>query len=174
MKTRFRTLRQKPTEFCRKTHQTFVLMKTRRVSPSSSEDVFKSSSRRLGQDQYLRLGHTSSRRHEDVFKTSFKNVFKTSSRRLQDVLERYLLDVFKTYHQVKLFLSKSPRDGYLEKDLPRSHFWEIYGQCTKLPRMIKISPSFSFSLYNTFYWLLTGACLEPVETSTMDIFCENT
>ena len=64
--------------------QTFVLMKT--------------SSRRLNQDEYVRLSLTSS---EDVFKTSWsrpiysswlyvfktscKNVFKTSSRRLQDV-----------------------------------------------------------------------------------------
>ena len=104
-------------------------MKTswRRPSSSSSEDVFKTnmfalalrlqkmSSRHLGQDQYIRFGHTSSRRFQDVFKTSCKNVFKTSSRRLQgvlktssrhlqDVLQRYLQDVFKTYHQVKLFL----------------------------------------------------------------------
>ena len=60
----------------------------RRLSSSSSENVFKTSSRRLDQDQYIRLGHTSSRRLQDVF--------KTSSRRLQDI--------FKTYHQVKLFL----------------------------------------------------------------------
>ena len=54
------------------------------------EDVFrlrlqKTSSRRLDQDQYIRLGHT-------------------SSRRLQDVLPRCLQDVFKTYYQVKVFL----------------------------------------------------------------------
>ena len=109
--------------------QTFVLMKTswRCLSSSSSEDVFKTSSRRLDQDEYVRLSltssedvfktswsrpiysswlyvfKTSSRRFQDVFKTSCKNVFKTSSRRLQDVLQRYLQDVFKTYHQVKLF-----------------------------------------------------------------------
>ena len=91
----------------------------------------KTSSRRLGQDQYIRLGYTSSRRIQDVFKTSsrclqvvlprrlqdvLKNVFKTSSRgpqdvlrtfsrHLQDILQRYLQDVFKTYDQVKLFLS---------------------------------------------------------------------
>ena len=78
----------------------------------------KTSSRRLGQDQYIRLGHMSSRRLQDVFKTSsrplqgvfktssrrFEDVFKMSSRHLQDVLQRYLQDVFKTYHQVKLFL----------------------------------------------------------------------
>ena len=89
----------------------------------------KTSSRRLGQDQYIRLVHMSSKRLQDVFKkfsrrlqevlktssrplqgvfkTSsrrFKDVFKTSSRHFQDVLQRYLQDVFKTYHQVKLFL----------------------------------------------------------------------
>ena len=67
-----------------------------RLSLRSSEDAFKTSSRRLGQDQYIRLGHTSSRRLQDVFKTSSRRLAKTSSRHLQDV--------FKTYHQVKLFL----------------------------------------------------------------------
>ena len=48
----------------------------------------KTSSRRLGQDQYIRLGHTSSRRLQDVLPRcpSCKNVSKTSSRRLEDVL----------------------------------------------------------------------------------------
>ena len=41
-----------------------------RLSHTSLEDVFKTPSRRLGQDQYIRLGHTSSRRLEDVLKTS--------------------------------------------------------------------------------------------------------
>ena len=59
-----------------------------RLSHTSSEDVFKTSSRRLGQDQYIRLGHTSSRH--------LQGVFKTSSGRLQDVLPRRLQDVFKT------------------------------------------------------------------------------
>ena len=84
------------------------------------------SSKRLDQDQCIRLGHTSSRclqdvfktfsRHfQDVFKTSCKKVFKTSSRHFEDVfktfsrhlqhvLPRRLQDVFKTYHQVKRFL----------------------------------------------------------------------
>ena len=96
------------------TQQTFVLMKTswRRLSSSSSEDVFKTSSRRLDQDEYVRLSLTSS---EDVFKTSWsrpiysswlyvfktssrrlQDVFKTSSRHLQDVLPRRLQNVFKT------------------------------------------------------------------------------
>ena len=50
----------------------------------------KTSSRRLGQDQYIRLGYTSSRRLQDVlqkrlqdiFKTSCKDIFKTFSRRI--------------------------------------------------------------------------------------------
>ena len=75
--------------------QTFVLMKTssRRldedeyilINHTSSEDVFKTSSRRLGQDQYIRLVHTSSRRLQDVFKTSRKYVLKTSSRQFEGV-----------------------------------------------------------------------------------------
>ena len=49
----------------------------------------KTSSRRLGQDQYIRFGYTSSRR--------LQYVFKTNSTRLQDVLPRRLQDVFQTF-----------------------------------------------------------------------------
>ena len=136
-------------------HQAFVLMKTSfafvfRILLQGvliKTKIFtlvlrlqKTSSRRLAQGQYIRLGHTSSRRFEDVFKTSwrcfrktssrrFEDVFKTSSRHLpdvlktssrrlaksssrhlQDVLQRYLQDVFSTYHQAKLFLSTRLRD----------------------------------------------------------------
>ena len=79
----------------RESKQTFVLMKT--------------SSRRLDQDEYIRLSQTSS---EDIFKTSWswsiysswpyaslQDVFKTPSRRLQGVFKtssRHLDDVFKT------------------------------------------------------------------------------
>ena len=80
---------------------------------------------------------TSWRHFEDVFKMSCKDVFKTRSRRFQDV--------FKMYHYLKLFLlppfHTSSRhiqrvfetyweDDYLQKDLPRSHSWEIYSQGT--------------------------------------------
>ena len=90
-------------------------------SSSSSGDVFitankfalalrlqKTSSKCLGQDQYIRLGYMSSRRvakmssrrfgdvfkassrHlQDVFKTSCKNVFRKSSRRLQDIFKTF-------------------------------------------------------------------------------------
>ena len=66
--------------------------------------VSKTFSRRLQDVLQKRLKDifkASSRRFEDVFKTS---VFKASSRHLQDVFQRYLQDFFKTYHQVKLFL----------------------------------------------------------------------
>ena len=99
---------------CHTPHQTFVLMKTsskdifktssRRLYQDehlplghrSSEDVSKTSSRRLGQDQYIRLGHKSARRLQYVFKTSCQDAIKTFSRRLQDVLQKCLQDIFKT------------------------------------------------------------------------------
>ena len=91
----------------------------RHLSFSSSEDIFKTnidallirlkktSSWRLDQDQYFRLGHTSSRRLQDVFKMSsrrlqdvlqkcLQDIFKTSSRHLRDVLPRRLQGFFKT------------------------------------------------------------------------------
>ena len=70
------------------------------------QDVFKT----FHQDQHIRVDNTSSRRLQDVFKTSsrhLQDVFKMSSRRLQDVLKtssRHLQDVFKTYYQLKVFL----------------------------------------------------------------------
>ena len=100
------------------TQQTFVLMKTswRRFWSSSSEDVFKTSwsrrmyspysyvfRRRLDQDQHILLGHTSSRRFQDVFKTSLRHLqdfFKMFWKRLQDVSKRSprrLQGVFKTF-----------------------------------------------------------------------------
>ena len=79
----------------------------------SSEDVFKASSRRLGQDQCIRLGYTSARCLQDVFKASSRRlvkvliktnifalakrlVFKTFSRRLQDVFKKSCKNVFET------------------------------------------------------------------------------
>ena len=90
------------------------------------QDIFKTSSRRLDQGEYVSLTHTSSEdvliksniivlliRLQDVFKTSCQDVFRTSckivfktssrslvkssSRHLQDVLSsRRLQDIFKT------------------------------------------------------------------------------
>ena len=55
------------------------------LTHTSSEDVFKTSSRRLDQDQYIRFGHTSSRR-----------LAKTYSKRLQDVFKTSCKNAFKT------------------------------------------------------------------------------
>ena len=155
----------------------------------------KTSWRRLCQDQYIRLSHTSSRCLQDLFKTSSKrlakmysryvqDVLKTSSVRLaktfskcfQDVLQKRLQDIFKTsskrfedifktswkrlaktssrlfqelsssytvlvnnYSKCIQHVSKKYCNiGYLQKDLPRSHFSKIYDQCTKFEGVIKI------------------------------------
>ena len=132
------------------------------------EDVFRlclqETSSRCLQDVLVKTNNfvwpyifkTSSIRFQDAFKTSCQDVFKTFWRRLQDILERHLQDVFKKYHQVKLFLLTSLRDGDLQKDLPRSHFWEIYGQCTKLARVIKISQVLVFHFTTPFSGYLQG------------------
>ena len=74
------------------TQQTFVLMKTSFVF------VFR---RRLDQDEYICLSHTSSK--DVLVKTSIfvlairlRDVFKTFSRRLQDIFKRSCQDVLKT------------------------------------------------------------------------------
>ena len=51
-----------------------------------SEDLLKTSSKRLSQDQFIRPCHTFSRRLEYVL--------NTSSRHLQDILPRCLQDIF--------------------------------------------------------------------------------
>ena len=94
------------------THQIFVLIRPDQGVLKTSfvfifrrrlQDVLKTSSRRLGQDQYIRLGHMSSRRLQDVFKRSsrrFQDIFKTSaklsSRHLQNVFKASCKSIFKT------------------------------------------------------------------------------
>ena len=58
----------------------------------SSEDVFKRSSRRLGQDQHICLGYTSSRRLQDVL----EDVKLLRWRLVENVFKTCLQDVFKT------------------------------------------------------------------------------
>ena len=86
------------------THQTFVLIRPDQgvlkisfvfIFRRRLQDALKTSSRRLSQDQYIRLGHMSSRRLQDVFKRSsrrFQDIFKTSAK----LSSRHLQDVFKT------------------------------------------------------------------------------
>ena len=83
----------------------------------------KTSSSRLGQDQYVCLGHMSSRRLQDLFKASSK----TSSRCLQDIFKTSCKDIFKTFsrHTIKLTCStKHVLEKYstrfsLQRNLPR-------------------------------------------------------
>ena len=69
------------------------------ITHTSSENVLKTSWRRLDQGKYILLGHTSSKRLQDVFKTSCKNVFKTSTRHLEDVLKMSWKHFCKTFLQ---------------------------------------------------------------------------
>ena len=91
------------TQTRKQSQQTFFVMKT---SWRRLQDVFclrlqKTYSRRLDQDEYIRLSHTS---WEDVLvKTNIfvlairlQDVFKTFSRRLPKTSSRHLQDVFKT------------------------------------------------------------------------------
>ena len=58
----------------------------------------KTSSRCLDQDEYISLGHMSSRRLQDVFKTSsrrFQDVFKMSSRHLQNLHKTFCRHIVK-------------------------------------------------------------------------------
>ena len=110
-----------------------------KTSSRRFQDVFKTTSRRVYRDQYICLGHTSSRRLQDVFNTSsrhFQGIFKTSSRilakmysrRFQDVslsytvlvnmFSRYLQDVFTT------FLRRTEKTFTL-LHLPPTQLWEI-------------------------------------------------
>ena len=94
--------------FINTTQLTSVLMKTswRRLSSSSSEDFFKTSSRRFGEDQIIVLVirlqdvfKTFSRRFQDIFKMSCQYVFKTSSSYFQDLFKtfwRRIQAIFKT------------------------------------------------------------------------------
>ena len=84
----------------------------------------KTSSRSLDQDQYIRLGHTSSRRLQDVFQTSSrrlaKHVFKTPCKtRLQDIFKTSssrFQDVFKTsLRHLQDFLLRLPQEVFKSK-----------------------------------------------------------
>ena len=109
------------------------------VIHTSSEDAFKTSSRRLHQDQYIRLGHmpchdvfkTSSKhlqyvlqkRLQDIFRMSFKNVDKISSRHFQDIFKKPSRRIHHIFEM------------YCGDDLHRSNFWGIFGQVKSFPRV---------------------------------------
>ena len=69
------------------------------LSLTSSEDVFKKSSRRLNQDQYIRLDHTSSRCLAKTSSRSFQDVFKTSCKNVFQTSSRRLANISSTRFQ---------------------------------------------------------------------------
>ena len=138
------------------------------------QDVFKKFSRRL-QD----VLKTFSRGLQDVFKTSsriLQGVFKTSSRRPAKISSRGFQGVPLSYFVLLSTSSRSIQHVSLYRGIclgnTISEKFMVSVQNLQ-ERDIKLS-SFSFSLYYTFSWLLTEACLEPGRTSTMAFFCGNT
>ena len=125
-----------------------------------------------------------------MFSKRLQDIFKTSSRHLQDVLQKCLQDVFRTYYQVKMFFVTQFQDvleTYSKRfldvllrclstlGLPRSHFWEIYGQCIKSPRVIKISQVLVFHFTTPFCgYTLQRRIYNMVEHLQWSFFCENT
>ena len=121
------------------------------LSYTSWEDVFMAPSRHLDQDKYICLSHTSSthlpdifKSFQDVFKTFCQDVVKTYSRHLQDALTfRFIIKlkcscwhIFRTYsRRIQHVFERYCEDNYLQKDLCRLHFCEIFGRSTKFPRV---------------------------------------
>ena len=94
-----------------------------RLTHTSSEDVFKTSSKRLDPEQHNRLDHTSSRRLQDVFKTYSRRLAKMSLKHLQDVFKTSLQDRFKTLSRCcKLFLLTRFQNDF---EIYWKRFWDI-------------------------------------------------
>ena len=117
-----------------------------RLGHTSSKDVFQTFSRRLDQDEHIHLSQTSLRRLQDLSKTPSKRLAKMSSGHLEDVfkmshqvklsLSTRLQEVIKTFsRQIQNVFEKYCENNYLQKDLPRLHFWEIHGQGTNFLRV---------------------------------------
>ena len=114
---------------------------------------------------------TSWRRLEDVSRLCLQ---KTSSRHLDQ--DEYIL-LQKISSRCFQVFEKYCKDGYLQRDLPRSHFWEIFDQSRKFARVIKIPQVlvyyFTAPLRTTpFSGVLTEAYLESGRTSAMEFFAE--
>ena len=62
------------------------------------------------------------------------------------------------------------KDGYLQKDLPKSHFWEIYGQCTNFARVRKVSQILVSHFTTPFSDRLQRRIQKMVEHHNGDIF----
>ena len=93
--------------------------------------LMKTASRRLDQDQFVRLGYMSSRHLQDVFQKCLQDIFKISWRRFEDVFKtssRYLEDVLKTSsrHSQDDFKTSS---RFLEDILTSKHLQDFHERC---------------------------------------------
>ena len=120
-----------------------------KTSSRHLQDIFKTSCQDVFKTFSERLHGVFQKRLQYIFKTSSRRLAKISSRRFKDVSSNETVLVNKSLVCIQHVSNTSCKDGYLQKDLPRSHFWEIYGQCTKLAREIKISQNLVFH-FNTF------------------------
>ena len=121
------------------TQQTFVLMKTwsRRISLTTSrrlEDVLVKTNIFVVAICLQDVFKTFSRRLQDVFKTFW--------RRLQDIFKTSCKDIFKTFSRRTIRLNC----------LPRSHLWEIYGQCRKFVSVLKFIKFYHNSMVLVFHF----------------------
>ena len=99
--------------------------------PRCLQDVFDVLHKRL-----KNVHSTSSRRLHSIFETSCKDVLNTSSKRFQDVFKMHdNVKLFLLIRRIQLVYDTYCKDDYLQKDLPRIHLWEIYGQGTNFPRV---------------------------------------
>ena len=102
-------------------------------------DVFKN----IFKTSWKCIFKTCSKYLQEVLKTSSKR-FKISSRRLAKMCSRHFQEV--SLSSTVLVNTSSRRiqhvsetywkEGYLQKDLLRSHFWEIHGQCRNFGRVV--------------------------------------
>ena len=120
-----------------------------KTSSRHLQDIFKTSCQDVFKTFSERLHGVFQKRLQYIFKTSSRRLAKISSRRFKDVSSNETVLVNKSLVCIQHVSNTYCKDGYLQKDLPRSHFWEIYGQCTKLAREIKISQNLVFH-FNTF------------------------
>ena len=133
------------------------------------EDVLKTSWRRLDQEEYVRLSltsledvfKTSSRRFQDILPRRLQDVLKTSSRRLAKISSRHFQDISSSstvfvnmslrsiQHVSETFFSKDDylqREGYALVTLLLINLWSV----CKICKRNKNFSSYSFSIYYTF------------------------
>ena len=99
----------------------------------------KTSSIRLDRDQYIRLGHTSSRLYQNVLQKRLQDLFKTSSRHSKDLWKRCLA---KTSARPLQELLQKRLQGIFNKS--SRHFEDVW-------HLAKMSLFYFFFIYHYFF-----------------------